>query len=283
MTHSSRTGHYVSTATHGRRSRWAALVAVLVALVAVGGTYAFLNASSKASAAPAEAPTSAQIEEGKNLFMEGCSSCHGLKAQGIDGDTIEAGGNGGPSLIGVGSAAVHFQVSTGRMPLAGPGAQAPQKAPIYNEEETAALAAYIASLAPGPSIPTAEDLKYEGASIAEGGELFRTNCTQCHNFAGRGGALSDGAYAPSLMEASPQVIWEAMATGPQQMPVFSNQTLTPENKKSIIKYITSLQTASNPGGLDLGSLGPVTEGLFVWIAGLGLIIVVAVWIGAKVR
>lgn len=283
MTHSSRTGHYVSTATNGRRSRWAAFVAVLVALVAVGGTYALLSASSKASAAPTESATSAQIEEGKNLFLEGCSSCHGLKAEGIDGDTIEAGGNGGPSLIGVGAAAVHFQVSTGRMPLAGPEAQAPQKAPSYNEEETAALAAYIASLAPGPEIPTAEDLKYEGASIAEGGELFRTNCTQCHNFAGRGGALSDGAYAPSLMEASPQVIWEAMATGPQQMPVFSDQTLTPENKKSIIKYVTSLQTASNPGGLDLGSLGPVTEGLFVWIAGLGLIIVVAVWIGAKVR
>ena len=273
----------MSSATYGRRSRWAALVAVLIALVAIGATYAAITSSAKASAAPAEGATSAQIEEGKNLFMEGCSSCHGLKAEGIDGDAKGVGGNGGPSLIGVGAAAVHFQVSTGRMPLAGPEAQAPTKAVQYNEQEINALAAYIGSLAPGPEIPTAEQLKYEDASLAEGGELFRTNCTQCHNFAGRGGALSNGAYAPSLMNATPQQIYEAMLTGPQQMPKFSEETLTPENKQAIIKYIQTLKTAPNPGGQDLGSLGPVTEGLFVWIAGLGLVIAVAVWIGAKVR
>ena len=136
----------MTTATQGRRSRWAALIAVLVALVAVGGTYALINSRAKASAATAQDATSAQIQEGKNLFLEGCSSCHGINAQGIDGDTKAAGGNGGPSLIGVGAAAVHFQVSTGRMPLAGPGAQAVVRPPIYNEQEIDAMAAYIASM-----------------------------------------------------------------------------------------------------------------------------------------
>ena len=276
-------GMPVSTATHMRRSRWAAIIAIVVALAAVGITYALIGSTSRAAAAATEEPTSAMVAEGRQLFVEGCSSCHGLNAEGVDGATVNNGGNGGPSLIGVGAAAVDFQVSTGRMPLAGPEAQAPAKTPIYTPEETAALAAYIASLAPGPAIPSEEQLDYEGADLAEGGELFRTNCSQCHNFAGRGGALSDGAYAPSLMNATPLQMYEAMITGPQQMPVFSDGTLTPEDKQAIIKYIEEVKTAPNPGGHDLGSLGPVTEGVFLWTAGLGLVIAVAVWIGAKVR
>ncbi len=276
-------GMPVSTATHMRRSRWAAIIAIVVALAAIGLTYTLIGTTSQASAAQTEEPTSAMVEEGRQLFVEGCSSCHGLNAEGIDGATVNNGGNGGPSLIGVGAAAVDFQVSTGRMPLAGPEAQAPAKTPMYTPEETAALAAYIASLAPGPAIPSEEQLDYEGADLAEGGELFRTNCSQCHNFAGRGGALSDGAYAPSLMDATPLQMYEAMLTGPQQMPVFGEGTLTPEDKQAIIKYIEEVKTAPNPGGHDLGSLGPVTEGVFLWTAGLGLVIAVAVWIGAKVR
>ena len=276
-------GMPVSTATHMRRSRWAAIIAIVVALAAIGLTYTLIGTTSQASAAQTEEPTSAMVEEGRQLFVEGCSSCHGLNAEGIDGATVNNGGNGGPSLIGVGAAAVDFQVATGRMPLAGPEAQAPAKTPQYTPEETAALAAYIASLAPGPAIPSEEQLDYEGADLAEGGELFRTNCSQGHNFAGRGGALSDGAYAPSLMDATPLQMYEAMLTGPQQMPVFGEGTLTPEDKQAIIKYIEEVKTAPNPGGHDLGSLGPVTEGVFLWTAGLGLVIAVAVWIGAKVR
>lgn len=258
------------------------MLVALIALVAMGTAYAAINGS-KANAAPAEGATSTQIEEGRKLFLEGCSSCHGLNAEGIDGATVNNGGNGGPSLIGVGSAAVHFQVSSGRMPLANPGAQAPAKTEQYSDEEVAALAAYVASLAPGPATPTAEELDFSGASVAEGGELFRTNCSQCHNFAGRGGALSDGTYAPSLMDTPPQEIYEAMITGPQNMPVFSNQTLTVKDKQAILAYIDHMQTEASPGGQDLGSLGPVTEGLFTFLAGLVLFIAVAIWIGAKVR
>jgi ubiquinol-cytochrome c reductase cytochrome c subunit len=271
----------VSSATI-RRSRWAAIIAMIAALFAVGAVYTVVKSSAKATAA-SSAQTSALIEEGRALFLTGCSSCHGLNAEGIDASTVNNGGNGGPSLIGVGSAAVHFQVSTGRMPLAGPEAQAPAKESEYTPEQIEALSAYIASLGPGPASPTEADLDFSDASLAEGGELFRTNCSQCHNFSGRGGALSDGAYAPSLMNSTPQQIWEAMITGPQQMPVFSNETLTPDDKRAIIAYIEELRTAPNPGGQDLGSLGPVTEGLFTFVVGIGLFVAVAVWIGAKVR
>jgi ubiquinol-cytochrome c reductase cytochrome c subunit len=193
------------------------------------------------------------------------------------------GSANGPTLIGVGAASVHFQVATGRMPLAAPGAQAVAKDPQYSADETAQLSAYVASLAPGPAIPTAEQLDYEDADIAEGGVLFRVNCAQCHQAAGQGGALTYGKYAPSLMEATPQEMYEAMVSGPQSMPVFSNGTLPVEEKKAIIAYVSELQVAPNPGGLSLGRVGPVTEGLFLWTAVFAALIGAAVWIGIKAR
>lgn len=266
-----------------RRRSLAAGVLMGGALLAVGSGYAVVSAETTPSPATAvQAGSIEQLQLGRQLFLEGCSSCHGLNGQGVASDNA-TGGNGGPSLIGVGEAAVDFQVSTGRMPLAAPEAQAPRKDPIYTTEEISALAAYVATLGPGPANPTEEELNLEGADLAAGGEIFRTNCTQCHNFAGSGGALTNGQYAPSLMNASPEQIWQAMVTGPQQMPVFSNETITPEDKRDLIAYVESLKVEPNPGGLDLGRLGPVTEGLFVWTAGLLALIAVAIWIGAKVR
>ena len=123
-----------------RRNPAVALALLLLALVAVGGVYSL---ASNAQPAVAAIGSQTQVEEGKKLYLEGCSSCHGLNAQGTDY---------GPTLIGVGAASVHFQVATGRMPLAAPGAQAVAKEPAYNEDEVAKMAAYVASLAPGPLI-----------------------------------------------------------------------------------------------------------------------------------
>ena len=267
-----------------RRKRSLAAGALMAgALVIVGSGYAVVSAQTTPEPVASEAAGSLeQVQLGRQLFLEGCSSCHGLQGEGMATNNAN-GGNGGPSLIGVGEAAVDFQVSTGRMPLAAQEAQAPSKEPIYTQEEIAALGAYVATLGPGPRNPTEEELNLEGANIAEGGEIFRTNCTQCHNFAGRGGALTDGQYAPSLMDATPEQIWQAMVTGPQQMPVFSDETITPEEKKNLIAYIESLKVEPDNGGVGLGRLGPVTEGLFVWTLGLGLLIAAAIWIGAKVR
>ena len=256
-----------------RRNPIVALGLLLLALVAVGGGYAAVGTASQAEATTAVGDQT-QIEEGKRLYLEGCSSCHGLAAQGTAN---------GPTLIGVGAASVDFQVSTGRMPMAAPGVQAPAKRTIYNEEEIAALAAYIASLAPGPAIPTAEELDFADADVAEGGILFRTNCAQCHQAAGQGGALTNGKWAPNLMQSTPKEIYEAMLTGPQNMPVFADGVLPAEKKQEIIAYIDSLQNASSPGGLNLGRLGPVTEGLFLWSAVFAALIGVAVWIGMKAR
>ncbi len=257
-----------------RRHKFATPLLLVIALSALGFTF------SAATAAPASNTMSASakstlVEEGQTIFLKGCSSCHGLNAE---------GGAVAPSLIGVGAASVDFQVGTGRMPMQDMSQQAMRKKPVYNEEQTAALAAYVASLAPGPAAIKNEDITWErDGSTADGGELFRNNCAMCHNFAGQGGALSQGKYAPTLMGVEPKHIYEAMITGPQSMPVFSDKIITPAEKLSIIKWIKAAESEPNLGGASLGRVGPVTEGLLIWIFGLGLLIGIAVWLTAKAR
>jgi ubiquinol-cytochrome c reductase cytochrome c subunit len=242
----------------------------------VGALYAVLAPASKVAA---DTGNSQQVAEGQALFRVTCASCHGLNGEGQTTSTIQ-----GPPLAGVGAAAVDFQVSTGRMPMARPEAQAPAKKNVYTEEEIAALAAYVATLGPGPANPTPEEYDPVNVSeedIARGGELFRTNCSACHNFEGAGGALPGGKYAPSLKEVSDKNIFQAMLIGPQQMPVFSDEVLRPEDKRAIIGYLNQLHDRPADGGLALGGLGPVSEGLWAWIIGLGSLMFFAIWIAAK--
>jgi ubiquinol-cytochrome c reductase cytochrome c subunit len=251
-------------------------------LLFTGGVYAVV---SPAVATDDLASDQALVDRGRELFLVGCASCHGQNGEGV---MTKDGTQYGPSLVGVGAAAVDFQVGTGRMPMAQPGAQAAKKPPVYNEEETRALAAYVASLGPGPSIPTEEQYSRDsipederGEAIVRGGEFFRTNCTACHNFEGSGGALPGGKSAPALDGVSDRHIYEAMLSGPQQMPVFSDGVVEPEQKRDIIAYVQSLQENPKYGGFAMGAVGPVSEGLFAWILGIGSLVGFAVWIGAN--
>jgi ubiquinol-cytochrome c reductase cytochrome c subunit len=163
-----------------------------------------------------------------------------------------------------------------------PDVQAPRKDKVvFSDEEIAAMAAYVASLAPGPAIPDEEYTTGEGGDVAKGAELFRVNCAMCHNFAGSGGALTRGKYAPSLRDIEGKHIYEAMVTGPQSMPVFNDTNISPEGKRDIIAFLHTLDKQENVGGMSLGNLGPVSEGLFIWVFGLGLMIGFAVWLGQK--
>ncbi|WP_347697398.1 c-type cytochrome [Nonomuraea sp. B12E4] len=236
---------------------------------------AFAQAGKPADAAMAAGKVD-DVAEGKSLFVQHCASCHGMNAQG----TTSA-----PTLIGAGAAAVDFQMSTGRMPAAAPGPQAPRKPPAgwVNEDTTRQIAAYVQSLGGGPQVPAAEQVDPKLGDAGKGGELFRANCIQCHNWVGAGGALTQGKYAPNLNQATPQQIYEAMVTGPQAMPVFNDTTITPEEKRSMIAYITQVREQKDPGGFGLGRIGPVTEGLVAWIVGLSALALAAIWITAKKR
>jgi ubiquinol-cytochrome c reductase cytochrome c subunit len=251
-----------------RRRQLASATVVFLALGLLGMLYAALAPSGRAASSADPA-----VQRGETLYNQGCASCHGFSG---------AGGSGAPSLIGVGPAAVDFQVATGRMPAAVKRApQMPRKEVRYTEQEILDLAAYVASLGPGPSIPQFDDADWQSADTAYGGALFRTNCAQCHNFAGSGGALTYGKYAPSLSDATPKQIYEAMITGPENMPVFGDAQVTPDQKLAIINYIRTIKSQADPGGAGLGRVGPVSETMVGWLFGIGILVIVTLWIGAR--
>jgi ubiquinol-cytochrome c reductase cytochrome c subunit len=239
-------------------------------LLLTGGLYAVATTVNEAKASTAEF-TASDTQEGQKLFEANCATCHGMGASGTQD---------GPSLVGVGAAAVDFQVGTGRMPMQMNGPQAYKKPAQFNDTQTHQLAAYVASLGAGPAIPADEYLDEKG-NAAEGGELFRVNCAMCHNAAAAGGALTRGKFAPALADVTGKHIYEAMATGPQNMPVFNDSNISPEGKRDIITFLKQIEANGSPGGADLGALGPVSEGLFVWIAGLGVIIAFTIWLTSR--
>ena len=151
---------------------------------------------------------------------------------------------------------------------------------LVTEEQILAMAEYVQTTSPGPEFPSEETLDGEG-DVARGAELFRINCAMCHNVAAAGGALTEGKYAPALTETSALHMYAAMVTGPQNMPVFNDLNLTLEDKRDIISSLLFIQENESPGGFSLGSLGPVSEGLFIWIFGIGTLIALTVWITAK--
>ncbi|MFC7533401.1 c-type cytochrome [Actinoplanes sp. GCM10030250] len=257
------------------RRRLGAAVRMIAALALAGGVY---TAFTPGAFADDDVQLSAAAREGKALFDTSCITCHGRDGQGVE--------ERGPSLIGVGSASVEFQVSTGRMPMTRQEAQAEEKPPQFNEEQTRQLAQYVQEIGGGPQVPEGslvEDLKTNPDAIARGGELFRVNCTSCHGFGGGGGALSSGKFAPSLHDATAEQIYAAMLSGPQNMPVFGDNQLTPEQKRQIITYIQKqLQEDKDPGGIfNLGRYGPSTEGMAIFLVGITILVFTSLWIAGK--
>ncbi|MGN6792974.1 MAG: cytochrome bc1 complex diheme cytochrome c subunit [Streptosporangiaceae bacterium] len=258
-----------------RRRPAAGYAVILIALLVAGLGYATVTGIGAASAASHQVSGGPLIAEGRSIFSQQCASCHRVFEQGVP--------QTGPSLSGVGAAAVDFQVSTGRMPAKEPVAQQPRKPVDFSPQQIHALAAYIASLGGGPAIPSAAEVSPHGANSGLGQQLFVASCAQCHNFVGAGGALTFGKYAPPLTKSTPRQIFEAMLTGPEAMPVFNNTTITPQEKRDIISYITRTRTEPNPGGFSLGRVGPVTEGIVAFVGLMLFMVLASMWITAKHR
>jgi len=206
------------------------------------------------------------IERGRRLFLVGCASCHGQSGEG----TAQ-----GPDLRGVGAASADFQLSTGRMPNTAPDRQSVTKRSPYTRREIDDLVAYVASLGPGPPIPDVND---PPGDLQEGGELYLDNCAACHSASGNGGALSVGRDAPTVHGATQVEVGEAIRTGPGNMPVFGPGTFTRQQVNSIVRYVEYLKKPEDPGGLSLGLVGPITEGLVAILVGLGALMLLTRWI-----
>jgi len=248
------------------RRRLANAAGLMVGLVLTGALY---SAFAPAQAAD-DTTESAAAAAGRHLYENSCITCHGSNLQGVP--------NRGPSLIGVGAASVYFQVHTGRMPLVRQGATANEKPTIFSDKQIDQLMAYVEAHGGGPLVPSG-DLR--DGDLAAGGELFRLNCASCHNFVGKGGALSSGKSAPSLENASDREIYTAMLTGPENMPVFGDNQLTPDQKRSVINYVQTIKSQADPGGAGIGRIGPVSEGLVIWVVGIGALLFGIFWMGSK--
>ena len=252
------------------RARFSSYAVLALALVLVGGLYTAFSTPGQADSSSVN--QSPAVAEGRQLYLQGCSTCHGLNNQ---------GGAGGPSLIGVGSSSVIFQVESGRMPLANGGPQAPRKAAKYDRTQIDQLASYVQSVGGGPELPSGTLTVNNDGELSKGGELFRTNCSSCHNFAGAGGALTRAKYAPALKAADARVIYSAMLSGPENMPRFADGQLSPQEKRQITAYVRYITHAADPGGAALGHFGPIPEGLVIFLVGIGGLVAMTLWIGAR--
>jgi ubiquinol-cytochrome c reductase cytochrome c subunit len=228
-----------------------------------------------ASLTSKDSPTQAsQLALGHTLFVENCSSCHGIDAE---------GGNRAPPLLGVGGATVDLWLSSGWMPLAEPTAEPERKPAKFDRAEVLDIVRYVTSLAPSfgnPGVPFGLDISH--ANVAEGFSLFALNCAPCHTITGAGDALADGIQAPSLHGVTKTMVWEAVRTGPGNMPRFGPGTLSPSQVVDVVGYVVkNIQHPYSPGGLALGGVGPVAEGFVGLFVGVGACLLAALWVGDR--
>lgn len=259
-----------------RPSRAALLpLAVTAVAVALGGT-----PRPGAAVEPA-----APVEQ---VWKSDCAVCHGPAGRGSPLGT---------SLKGVGRASVHYQLTTGRMPLVAPGrSEAPGRprtplpasqpvdvdriakrhAPSYDQATIDALVDYVGRLVAdgGPPVPVVGP-----GDVAAGGRLYRESCAACHSWSGEGGALY-GREAPPLGEATPVQIAEAVRVGPAAMPAFGPAAFTDRQVDDLVAYVRAIDDPQDRGGLGLAHIGPVAEGA-VALAVLALLLAVCVWIGDR--
>jgi ubiquinol-cytochrome c reductase cytochrome c subunit len=202
---------------------------------------------------------------GASLFQQQCASCHGIQGQGTDI---------GPSLVGVGAAAADFYLRTGRMPLGAPDQRAVRHDPVFTDEQISALVDYVASLGAGPAIPQVGS----AGDLQRGWQLYQANCAACHGASGVGNAVGGGWAAVDLSHATPTQIAEAIRIGPGVMPVFD---FDQADQDAIVRYVESLRTEPDPGGLAIGGFGPVSEGFVAIVVGLTALVLVARFVGRR--
>jgi ubiquinol-cytochrome c reductase cytochrome c subunit len=257
---------------NGRRRRVAAFF-ILFAVFMIPAALAVLGGGSAGAGTPPVSLAVARSDlgaEGQVLYEEHCSSCHGADATG----TAQ-----GPDIVGLGPAAYDFMMSTGRMPLAQPGAQAVRKEPTLSPAEIEAITAYLVARSPGEGTPI-PNVRPATGSLSEGQRIYELNCAPCHGATGNGGAVGPEA-APSLKHATPTQIGEAVRIGPGTMPVFDASTISDQELNSLARYVLYLRAPENRGGLALNLGGPVVEGFVGLVIGLGAVMLVMRFIGER--
>lgn len=205
-------------------------------------------------------PESGAAPNGAAIFAKHCAVCHGDHGQGISsmisiaGPNLQAEHNRGMVMLAVETGPSHM----------------PSFAKILSVPEIRSVAYYVTR--------QIAVIPLSGGNLAEGGELFRKNCAECHRTAVRGGALAyAGLNAPALVDKSPALVAGAIRWGPGPMPPFPKSVISDEQLASIVKYVSFAQNPPSPGGNPLNFYGPVAEGFVGWV-GVLLLVLLTVWI-----
>lgn len=251
-----------------RTPRAVAIVLFLIAAMVVLATVAAAQSEVEEEQIDEDAPEI--VQTGADLYGEHCAICHGVAGRGTDD---------APAIQDAPPALIDFVIRTGRMPLPNPNARVQRRPPVLDEDEREAIVAYVRTF--GPEEPETPEVDPEAGDLVHGREIYETNCIACHSpFAG-GIAVSQEDIAPALGPASPVEIAQAIRTGPGVMPRFAENTLSEHDVDSVINYLLYLRDRPSPGGVRFGRSGPVTEGLLAWFVGLGLLTLMAYFIGEK--
>ncbi len=208
------------------RRRFASGVVLLIALIGMGGAYALFATSSGAHTATS---TAADVAAGQQLYEVSCITCHGNEPAGCQRTRTVADRRRRRRRVLPGRAPAGCQRPAGRPD----GAQGGRSSPRADQPAR--------GLRPGerrrPGTPDRQSARQRRSASANGGDLFRLNCASCHGFAGAGGATVRRQVRAHAQDATDSQIYAAMLTGPQNMPVFSDNQLTSDEKRAIIDYI----------------------------------------------
>jgi ubiquinol-cytochrome c reductase cytochrome c subunit len=163
------------------------------------------------------------------------------------------------------------------MPLDHAGEQPERQRPFFNDREISAITAYVGSFGGGPPIPEPEP---DHSAQTEGMSLFTDHCAGCHQIVGEGGYVT-GAKVPTLKHADATEIAEAVRIGPFLMPRFPKSQISDDDLNKIIAYVQASKHPEDRGGLGIGHIGPVPEGMVAWLIAAVVLVGVCMVIGRR--
>ena len=219
----------------------------------------------------------ATVAKGKALFQVGCSSCHGKNAEGI---VTERGNQYGPRAgrrrrRRRGLPGRHRPDADGPARHPGPAQEA-----VYTAEEISALGGLRRLARPRPGGPGEEPVRRQRAKRRSQGRRVLPH--QLHRVPQLRRQRRRAAQRP--VRAEPARGLGASTSSRRCSPARSRcrcsptASSPPQDKRDIIAYLKKNEATPSYGGFTLGSLGPVSEGVFAWLVGIGAWSVSAIWI-----
>jgi ubiquinol-cytochrome c reductase cytochrome c subunit len=274
-------------ARHGRRPAAGPTTLLALPLLMIAGSACSYFGGRTTRYQPPGIHAVASPGTGREWYQRDCAWCHGARGEGTQLGPDLRNERNGPALT-------DFMLRTGRMPVTDPGEPVRGGPPAYDAAIIRQIVDYVATFGgTGPAVPVVDASR---GDLAKGQQLYQTNCAACHSVTGVGGALAGQTddvggdvatrsepHAPGIKRSTPLEIAEAMRVGPGTMPVFGSKTFGDEDVNAIVRYVMYLQDPANPGGGDLGGVGPVAEGALAWAVGLGALLLLTRWIGKTVH